>query len=133
MIPMKMTYKHIQQPCQHEGCGIAVMARLLQKTYEETLHIAMEKGFCDKYKRVNLAQMKRFLLYIGLENVSFIKHDGVSEPKNNGIFHGRWDNVTSGARHWIACYEGLYFDPLLPHPVPHLPEGFHVTQIFNHP
>ncbi|WP_157846138.1 hypothetical protein, partial [Enterobacter sichuanensis] len=86
-----------------------------------------------KYKRVNLAQMKRFLLYIGLENVSFIKHDGVSEPKNNGIFHGRWDNVTSGARHWIACYEGLYFDPLLPHPVPHLPEGFHVTQIFNHP
>ncbi|WP_157846144.1 hypothetical protein [Enterobacter sichuanensis] len=47
---MKMTYKHIQQPCQQEGCGIAVMARLLQKTYEETLHIAMEKGFCDKYR-----------------------------------------------------------------------------------
>lgn len=128
-----MTYMHVMQPCKNEGCGIAVMARLLQKSYEETLTIAMGNGFCDKYKRVNLAQMRRFLLYIGLENVSFRKHAGTSKPTSDGIFHGRWDNVKNGARHWIACHDGVYYDPLLSHPVPHLPERFYVTQIFNHP
>lgn len=128
-----MIYLHIQQPFQHEGCGVAVMARLLQKTYEETLPIAMENGFCDKHKRVNLAQMKRFLHYIGLENVSFRKNYGASGPTGNGIIHGRWGNIKSGPRHWLVYHEGMYFDPLLPHPISHLPEQFYVTQMFNHP
>lgn len=125
-----MTYLHIKQPFQHEGCGVAVMARLLQKSYEETLLFAMANGFCNKRKRVNLAQMKRFLRFIGLENVSFRKHTGVSELPKSGIFHGRWGDSKSGARHWIAYHEGLYFDPLLTHPTSFLPEQFHVTQIF---
>ncbi|MDF7785072.1 hypothetical protein [Pantoea stewartii] len=128
-----MTYLHIKQPSDDEGCGIAVMARLHQKSYDEMLSIAMENGFCDKKKRVNLAQMKRFLGYKGLENVSYKRHNGASVPTDCGIFHGRWNNVKTGTRHWIAYHDGMFFDPLLPQPVSQLSAQFYVTQIFKHP
>ncbi|EAA9298505.1 hypothetical protein BHZ80_01495 [Salmonella enterica] len=124
---------HVQQPCTSEGCGVAVMARLLRNSYEEALAFAFENGFCDKKKRVNLSQMKRFLTYLGQENVSFKKHDGASALTKNCICHGRWDDRKNGTRHWIAFYEGVYFDPLSAHPEPELPRGFYVTQIFKHP
>lgn len=128
-----MVYPHVKQPCHSEGCGVAVMARLLQQNYEETLAFALEKGFCDKQKRVNLSQMKRFLTFLGQESVAYKKHDGVSALTKNCICHGRWDDMKKGARHWIAFFEGRYFDPLSSHPLAHLPDEFYVTQIFNHP
>ncbi|MEZ8880647.1 hypothetical protein [Vibrio lentus] len=97
----------IKQPSSESGCGIACVANLIGKSYEDTYEL-MAKTDCKNRNddRVTINQIKNFLSLFEITNRS----KTTLNSKKSAIVYVRWP-FDRRYKHWVIFHDKRFWDP----------------------
>ncbi|CED59174.1 Putative uncharacterized protein [Moritella viscosa] len=98
----------IKQPSLESGCGIACVANIIGKSYQDTYEIMSDSKCKNKYDdRVTIQQIEKFL---GLYENIHTKRSETIEDTVSALLYIRWPD-DKRYKHWVLYSDGLYWDP----------------------
>ena len=98
----------VKQPSSESGCGIACVANIIGKSYQETYEAMSGLRCKNKHDdRVTIQQIEKFLSLA--EHIHTERVDGIEDTKS-ALLYVRWPG-DKRYKHWILYSEGLYWDP----------------------
>lgn len=111
-----MNLLFVKQKTPETGCGIAVIAMVLQMPFENVSAQVNELGLCKPDQKVTVVQMKEMLKLIFNVDTIQGKHVKSFDRNKNYVCYCRWEG--GKYLHWIIYANGEFYDPLEKAPVP---------------
>ena len=97
----------IKQPSSESGCGIACIANLIGKSYEDTYQLMAEANCKNRNDdRVRIDQIKNFL---SLSEITYHSQT-ILNRKNTAIVYVRWPD-DKRYKHWVIFHDKRFWDP----------------------
>ncbi|EAS6351572.1 hypothetical protein EAP62_24195 [Salmonella enterica] len=107
----------VEQEVESTGCGIAVIAMILQKPFKEVSAQVNKLELCKSDQKVTVSHMKEMLKLIFDVDRIQIKRVSSFDQNQNYICYCRWEGRKK-YYHWIIYADGEFYDPLKKVPVP---------------